>query len=1355
MSSLKWVRFIFALCLVPLLSAVPASAQFLGVDRTGDGVCGTPADMGINPAVNSQTYDIDIVFDLATAFSANCAFCIQDSLTVDESSWSFAYNTPGTWTDTPARRLAMFELDPTLVATYPTLICWLFQSVDFTFSSPFAFDSNTKYGTFSFDAATDECIGFVMDGAGSGYFLTTFATGDFSGTGETCDPFACPTSEPLAINQDSPACPGDVKVGDPFGPATFLAIGGVPPYSWSIADQPSGIDISSGTGEVSGTPDDTPGTYNYTITLTDSDVAPLTKTMATRQCSMELFPADLLVDTQAPSCPLPSGEVGQLYDGTAAPFTATGGIPPYTWAASNLPAGLSINVNSGEIVGTPTTPQFKSFTVTVTDAQPLQAQRQCQITIAAAPLVIDDICPIADGTVGEPYGPVAFTFTGGKAPFTWSGSGLPDGLDIGSSSGELSGTPTTAGTDIPIAIMLVDGDGTEDALNCTLTINNPPLVINTVTPSCPLGDGTEGEQYTPVTFTATGGGGQLFWEVTGQPDGMNIDGVSGEFGGAPTENGIFQMTVMVSDGVVKATLDQDTRNCQITIDPPPAEGVDVQGPGVAQEDVPGQTVTHAFTVVNLGDNPADFVLSAVSDHGWSLLIGDSLSPVTINIVDNAAVDVHVTIPGNVDCAIISDIVTLTATKSDNGSITDNDDATTNVDHGPGGVTVAAQLNGVCIDPGATGTAFFDVTNTGNCPEEFDLVPSVDMVGWTVELTPTVGGININQGDTLTVSVDVIPPADGACFDQASVTLTATGLSTGATGDDSVTETVCPIETIDAVAPDGLTGAPGDTLEYCFDVTNTGNCAFSVDISLASEEWTVLGDNARIPLQPGGSDQFCVFHVIPENAQVGENGTFCLAFDFPVILKGAGVPLLTGDTLCVTSTVGEAPCNSDFTVTAQIGNPVSEMPGDTLTLLYDIDNLGDPDAYNLFLSDSLGWAVSLPDGDMTGEFQGTHTVPVEVQIPENALCTDVNKITLAVQSKCAPNNMIFEYETLGVEEVCAVRLEALTSDQTGGAGDVVSYDFRYTNIGNCDAMPGASFASEHGWNILPSPAPQDPIPPGGVEIVTIEHTIPADAIEGDEDRLDVCFFCIAPRNPAKGAVFVEGDSVCVSVTTRVLETECDQGQPILALGDVSTVDFDGTFWTVQIEMINTGPGEARSITAVMDHDIAWLNIPDPTTYYGDLPQGGRSSGEPSNSTYQFDLTGWPGGSFNIWFDVTYTDTCGIPYQVRLDPEFVDPESSNGQSPVSTQAFLHRNVPNPFNPQTRITVEIPSAGYARLIIYNAAGQLVRVLHDGSLSAGEQSFYWYGKDERGADSPSGTYFYSLESGGQTATRRMILIR
>ena len=85
----------------------------------------------------------------------------------------------------------------------------------------------------------------------------------------------------------------------------------------------------------------------------------------------------------------------------------------------------------------------------------------------------------------------------------------------------------------------------------------------------------------------------------------------------------------------------------------------------------------------------------------------------------------------------------------------------------------------------------------------------------------------------------------------------------------------------------------------------------------------------------------------------------------------------------------------------------------------------------------------------------------------------------------------------------------------------------------------------------------------------------------------------------------------------------------------------------------------------------------------------------------------------------------------------------------------NTPNPFNPQTAILFELSQPGAVDLRIFDSRGRLQRTLAAASLSAGQQSLRWDGRDHSGNSLSSGVYFYQVRSGRWQAVGRMTLVR
>jgi hypothetical protein len=114
-------------------------------------------------------------------------------------------------------------------------------------------------------------------------------------------------------------------------------------------------------------------------------------------------------------------------------------------------------------------------------------------------------------------------------------------------------------------------------------------------------------------------------------------------------------------------------------------------------------------------------------------------------------------------------------------------------------------------------------------------------------------------------------------------------------------------------------------------------------------------------------------------------------------------------------------------------------------------------------------------------------------------------------------------------------------------------------------------------------------------------------------------------------------------------------------------------------------------------------------------------------------------------------------VRYTTTAPDPFVHNEQdtNPGIQSSILSQNYPNPFNPETTISFNLNTNGYARLDVYNQRGQYVTTLANGNYESGLHSFVWNGTDREGKPVSSGIYLYKLQAGTYTKTRKMILIK
>jgi len=102
-------------------------------------------------------------------------------------------------------------------------------------------------------------------------------------------------------------------------------------------------------------------------------------------------------------------------------------------------------------------------------------------------------------------------------------------------------------------------------------------------------------------------------------------------------------------------------------------------------------------------------------------------------------------------------------------------------------------------------------------------------------------------------------------------------------------------------------------------------------------------------------------------------------------------------------------------------------------------------------------------------------------------------------------------------------------------------------------------------------------------------------------------------------------------------------------------------------------------------------------------------------------------------------------------YVTDENEYVAAPDAPTSFsLAQNFPNPFNPATTISFNMPETGAASLKVFDLAGREVATLVNGLMNRGEQSVVF---DASGLN--SGVYFYTFETAGVSQTRKMVLVK
>lgn len=307
---------------------------------------------------------------------------------------------------------------------------------------------------------------FQLGAAATGFTMDAL-TGTFSGSSSaslstTLDVFVtdhqgaqASAHYPLTIVEESPLAiaTGNLPAANAgAGYATRLeATGGTPPYRWVVAGlESTGLLLTPNTGEISGTP---PARGQFALQVEVVDQA---QNVVTRAMALEVTgtgPA-ILTDT------LPDATADIDY---GSQLTGEGGLTPYVWTLSGLPAGLAFDTATGAISGKTAVAGDFALEVTLTDRQGETATRSLRLKVFNG-LDITSASPLFPASPQSPY-QITFTATGGQPPYRWSlGEGTLPVSDAGASwslspDGVLSGVAGSAEVSFRFTIEVRDDAG--------------------------------------------------------------------------------------------------------------------------------------------------------------------------------------------------------------------------------------------------------------------------------------------------------------------------------------------------------------------------------------------------------------------------------------------------------------------------------------------------------------------------------------------------------------------------------------------------------------------------------------------------------------------------------------------------------------------------------------------------------------------------------------------------------------------------------------------------------------------------------------------------------------------------------
>ena len=688
---------------------------------------------------------------------------------------------------------------------------------------------------------------------------------------------------------------------------TITSTGGTSGYTYSVTSGalPAGLNLSSG-GVVSGTPTSNV-TANFTITSIDANGCPGVQTY-----------------TMTPTCPtitvtpttLAAATVGSTYV-QGAGFSATGLSGNYTWSATGVPAGMTFNSGSRKLIGAPTTAGLNTLVVTATD--------NTYGTCAGSVTMSFRVCPVlsfasltATGTVGTAYSSSAAA-SNGTAPYAYSVSAgsLPTGLSLNTSTGAVTGTPTTAGA-YNFTISANDANTCPGSQAYTVTITCPTI---TVTPNT-IAFATVGSAYSQSTaFSATGLTGNYNWSASGLPTGITLDTTNKKLIGTPNAGtqGLYNVTITATDSTYASCAGSvaiSLRVCPVLTITPATLTAGVVGTAYSQAtafSVSGGTAPYTFAAPT--GIPAGLSWDSVNLKLTGTPTATASTSIVLNVTDVNGCPGTLTVPFTVACPTINIAGSLPSTATQDAAY-GTQTLTASGGTVPyswtvvsGALPTGMTLNNAVTSTTATVTgtptvvqsSTFTIRTSDNYGCVKDTVYSIAVGCPVITITPATIG-------SFTQYAAITNVTFGATGGRSPYTWSATGLPTGLALSSGGVLTGTP------------TAAPG-SYSVTVNLTDNSGCPGSAGYTVVINCPTVTIGTASLP-NGVVSTAYTSTTLTASTAGTGvpaQTYTWSVSPDLP-----AGLTLSSAGVLSGTPTVATASTNYTFTATNQQSCPGTKV-----------------------------------------------------------------------------------------------------------------------------------------------------------------------------------------------------------------------------------------------------------------------------------------------------------------------------------------------------------------------------------------------------------------------------------------------
>jgi Putative Ig domain len=581
----------------------------------------------------------------------------------------------------------------------------------------------------------------------------------------------------------------------------------------STGSLPPGLSMDT-SGHITGTPAGPNGIVKFTVKATDSSSGGAQSATQNLSIQINLPPPPAITATS-----LPADVEGAAYNQTIA---ATGGLPPYTFSATGLPAGLNMDT-SGHITGTATGPSGTSnFTVTVADkSNPVQSATQnLSITVSLPPAPTITTASLPAGVEGTAYSQTIQATGFGTLSYSVSAGTLPAGLSLSSGTGAITGSPLGPNGTSNFTASVTDSSNPKQtvskALSITINLPSAPSISPATLPN-----GNVGSPYSQ-TLSVNGGLGPYTWSVSvgTLPAGLALtaSNTTARISGTPTtgQTGVA-FTIKVADSSNPGQ--SGTQSFTVTINAPaPLSITTISLPNGAYNTAYSATISATGGVapytfsLDAASSPLPAGLTLATSNNQGVISG---APTNAGIFTNIIVDVHDSQAPTAGMA--SKTFTLTITAS---AIVISPSSLPN-----GTVSTAYSVN-ITATGGVSPYTFSLDASSSALPAGLSIVVNSTMA--TISGTPTAAGTTNN------IFIDVKDSEQPAVIQKMtySITISTAGVSI-------TTASPLPGATLNSAYHTPLT-ATGGVLPYAWSLATGSALPAGLALNSASPSATISG-----------------------------------------------------------------------------------------------------------------------------------------------------------------------------------------------------------------------------------------------------------------------------------------------------------------------------------------------------------------------------------------------------------------------------------------------------------------------------------------------------------------------------------